>query len=54
MPLNGAIIFPDFNFAIISPFFTSLLNSIGDKISDFFSLKDFVLFGKAVPKDSNF
>ena len=54
IPSKGAIIFSVFNFAIISPFLTNLLNLISDTISDFFTLKDFVLMGIAVPKDSIF
>jgi len=49
IPENGAKIFSDFNFAIISPFFTSLLNSMGSKSSVFLILKDVVLLGSAVP-----
>ena len=53
-PSKGAIIFSDLSLAIRSPFFTCWLKSIGVSRSDFFSLKDFVLLGRAVPKVSNF
>ena len=54
IPLKGANIFSFSSLTMISPFLKYLLKSKFEIISFFFNLKDFVLFGMAVPKLSIF
>ena len=53
-PLNGAIIFPLFNFIKTSPFLTKFFNFKSSNRSSFLILKVFDLFEIAVPKVSIF